>query len=359
MDEIASKLGQVRGILAEEGLAGVRLRALDWTAWVTGGGAFGVLLAAETGVADVLVTAGGAWVLTDAIEAERLAAEEVPPGFEVWASPWTDRAAQDRFARARCGDGRIASDRPRGGEEPLPEALEQARATLLPVEVERYRALGRDAAAAVTDVLAAAQPGWTGFALAGAAAEALWSRGIDPALALVAGEKRLPRYRHPTPSRDPLGGRAMLVVCARRHGLYACFTRFVAFRPLTAAERRLDAAVARVEAAALEASRPGVTLGELYDTLVAAYAREGHAGEEAKHHQGGPCGYLPRDALALPGSRLTLAHHGAVAWNPSLPGAKIEDTVLVGDGDAEVLTADPRWPAEPVAGRARPVVLER
>jgi Xaa-Pro aminopeptidase len=359
VDEVAAKLGQVRGILADAGLAAIRLRGLDWCAWATGGGAFGVLLAAETGIADVLVTADGAWVLTDAIEAERLGAEEVPPGFEVWASPWTDRDAQDRFARAQCGGGRVASDRPRGGEAPLPEALERARATLRPEEAERYRALGRDAAAAVTDVLGAARPEWTGFALAGAAADALWSRGVDPALALVAGEGRLPRYRHPTPSRDPLGARAMLVVCARRRGLYACFTRFVAFRAPTAAERRLAAAVARVEASAFEASRPGVMLGEVYDALVTAYAREGHAGEEAKHHQGGPCGYLSRDAIALPGSRLALADHGAVAWNPSLPGAKIEDTVLVRGGGLELLTVDPRWPVETVAGRERPVVLER
>jgi Xaa-Pro aminopeptidase len=359
VEEVAAKLAEVRRTLAGHGLAGARLRGLDWCAWVTGGGAFGVLLAAETGVADVLVTADGAWVLTDAIEAERLSAEEVPAGIEVWASPWTDRAAQDRFALERCAGGRIASDRPRDGEAPLPDVLRRARASLRPEEVERYRAVGRDAAAAVTDVLRVARPEWTGFALAGAAAEALWSQGIDPALALVAGEGRVTRYRHPTPSRDPLGGRAMLVVCARRWGLYACFSRFVAFRRPTRDERRLDAAVARVEAAALEASRPGATLGEVYDAIAAAYAREGHAGEEAKHHQGGPCGYLSRDAIALPGSDLALGERGAVAWNPSLPGAKIEDTVLVHGGGLEILTVDPRWPVETVAGRARPTVLER
>ncbi|HYG67679.1 MAG TPA: peptidase M24, partial [Anaeromyxobacteraceae bacterium] len=114
-----------------------------------------------------------------------------------------------------------------------------------------------------------------------------------------------------------------------------------------------------VEAAALDASRPGATLGAVYEAIVAAYAREGHAGEEARHHQGGPCGYLSRDAIAVPGATLALADGGAVAWNPSLTGAKLEDTVLVRAGGLEILTVDPRWPVETVAGRPRPAVLER
>jgi Xaa-Pro aminopeptidase len=49
----------------------------------------------------------------------------------------------------------------------------------------------------------------------------------------------------------------------------------------------------------------------------------------------------------------------ALAWNPSLPGAKIEDTVLTTDAGIEVLTADPAWPTVTVDGRARPDVLVR
>jgi len=50
----------------------------------------------------------------------------------------------------------------------------------------------------------------------------------------------------------------------------------------------------------------------------------------------------------------------AVAWNPSLPGAKSEDSVLLSpDGGQEVVTRDPRWPTTTVAGRARPSVWVR
>jgi hypothetical protein len=49
----------------------------------------------------------------------------------------------------------------------------------------------------------------------------------------------------------------------------------------------------------------------------------------------------------------------ALAWNPSLPGSKIEDTVVTSEGGIEILTADPAWPTVSVAGRPRPDLLVR
>ena len=88
MTELEQKLQRMRTVLREEELGGLRLRGVDWFAWGTCGGSSRVLLAAETGVAELLVTAAGAFVLTDVIEAERLAAEEVPPGWSIVAHPW-------------------------------------------------------------------------------------------------------------------------------------------------------------------------------------------------------------------------------------------------------------------------------
>lgn len=359
MEELETKLRLARAALADGGFGAARLRGLDWFAWATCGGSAAVLLAAETGVAEVLVTPSAAWVLTDEIEAARLQAEELPAALPVHARRWWDLAATERFVGEAAAGAPVASDRPLPGEAPLPAAFSALRSALLPAEIARYREVARAAAEAVTDVLAAARPEWTGLALAGAAAEALWARGLHPALTLTAGERRLPVFRHPTPSDEPLGARAMLVVCARGRGLYANLTRFVAFRPPTPEEARLASDVARIEAAALGVSRPGATTGEVFDTLVRAYAAAGHAGEEARHHQGGPCGYLSRDAIARPGATLRLAAGGAVAWNPSLRGAKIEDTVLVGSDGLEVLSVDPRWPSSTVEGRSRPDVLVR
>jgi Xaa-Pro aminopeptidase len=49
----------------------------------------------------------------------------------------------------------------------------------------------------------------------------------------------------------------------------------------------------------------------------------------------------------------------ALAWNPSLPGAKIEDTVLATERGIEILTVDPQWPTFEFMNRARPDVWIR
>ena len=358
--EVEAKLAVVREGMDATGLGAVRLRGTDWFAWATAGGSSTVLLTAEEGVAEVVVTPTDAWVVTDEIEAARLAEEEVPPTLAVRAHPWAHPEVGDDLAAEVAEGAPVASDRPRGAEVALPGGLVAARWSLVPDELDRYRAVGRDAAEAVTEALEVAEPTWSGHRLAGEAARALWERGIHPALTLVGDERRLPRHRHATASADPIGGLAMLVVCGRRAGLYANLTRFVAFRPLTDAERSRHRATVAVEGAALAASVPGTPLGAVYDALVAAYADVGHPGAERDHHQGGPCGYLSRDALARPGGRQVLGERSAVAWNPSLPAAKVEDTVVTSTADGlEVLTVDGRWPTTPGPQLPRPAVLDR
>lgn len=360
MTEQDEKLRRIRTLLRESGLGAVRLRGIDWFAWATCGGSSRVLLAAEAGVAELLVTPDGAFVLTDAIEAERLAAEEVSTAWSVVAHPWEHPGAREQLVRERSGAGPIASDRPVGHEQPLPDTFLRSRWALLPEEQERLRSLGAESAAVLTDTLSAAEPTWTGHRLSASIHAGLVDQGIDPALVLVGDAGRLWRWRHPTAADRVLGRRAMAVVCARRAGLYACCTRLVAFSAPMAEDSAADAAVLEVEAAALDASRPGATLGTVLERVQQAYARAGRDGAWREHHQGGPTGYLARERVATPGDGATLPAGVALAWNPSLPGSKSEDTVLVHpDGRLEVVTVDPRWPTVEAGGRARPAVWVR
>ncbi len=80
----------------------------------------------------------------------------------------------------------------------------------------------------------------------------------------------------------------------------------------------------------------------------AAYAIAGLPDEWRLHHQGGAAGYEPREYLALPGSQDEVHEGQAFAWNPSITGTKMEDTMLVGEEINEVLTEIPDWPTIPV-----------
>src|SRR5207244_8067258 len=117
--------------------------------------------------------------------------------------------------------------------------------------------------------------------------------------------KRLERY-------------AMLVLCARKHGLIASATRLVHFGAPPDETRKRAGACARMDAAVLAATRPGTTIGAVFARLTAAYAAEGFAEEWRDHHQGGLAGYENREIVATPRVDVPVRAGQAYAWNPSI-----------------------------------------
>jgi Xaa-Pro aminopeptidase len=368
--EIEQKLSWMREALHETHATGLRLRGIDWFSWATAGGSNMVLLAAETGVAEVLVTLDGAWILTDEIEAQRLQDEELPAGsvYQFIVNPWTKIDDREAFVREATQGRRLISDlplltlkdRPILAETSLPITLVNRKRSILPSELDRYRQVGKLASAAMTEVLTQACPDWTEVQLAGAGAAALWTRGLHPALTLAAGEQRLPKYRHTLPKQEKIGRAAMLVFCARGFGLYANLTRFVYFDRLSEPEANLHRQVREIEAMALNQCRVDTLLHKIYHTLQQAYKQHGYPNAIREHHQGGTTGYLSREVIATPTTSDRLVANTPMAWNPSLSGAKIEDTFLLhADNHLENLTFDPSWNSIEVNKQQRPLPLEQ
>ncbi|NJL22597.1 MAG: M24 family metallopeptidase [Leptolyngbyaceae cyanobacterium SM1_3_5] len=358
-EEVAYKLARMHEALHETGATAIRLRGTDWFAWATAGASNSVLLAAETGIAEVFVTLETAWILTDEIEAQRLIDEQRIDDFQLHITPWAEVAKREAFVREASNKGKILSDRPTLNESTLPAALLHHKRILLPSEIDRYRRVGRLASEAMTEAMSQAQPTWTESELAGAGAAAMWSRGLHPALTLVAGERRLPLYRHPLPTQEAIGRVAMMVFCARGAGLYANLTRFIHFGSLSSEQGKLHEQVREIEAVALHQSQPDTQLNSVYQSIAQAYQQHGFPQAIREHHQGGTTGYLAREVVANPETNDPLMSGMAIAWNPSLPGAKMEDTfVLQADGTLENLTFDPNWISVNVEGHDRPIPLE-
>lgn len=367
LEEVSVKLAFMREALQKAEAAAIRLRGTDWFAWATAGGSNTVLLAAETGVAEVLVTETDAWILTDEIEVQRLKDEQLPNDsddsdgspYQLYVNPWAKSSQREVFVREATEGGKILSDRPTQTESSLPQSLIHYRRALLPSELERYRQVGQLASQAMTEVLTQAQPAWTEYQLAGAGAEALWARGLHPVLTLAAGDRRL-LYRHPLPSREVIGRQAMLVFCARQYGLIISLTRFVYFGGLSDHDRTLHRSVAEIEAVALNHSQVGTPLNTIYNALAMAYAQYGYPNAIREHHQGGTAGYGAREVVATSETSDRLTANMILAWNPSIPGAKIEDTFLLNpDNSLENLSFDTQFPHIEVAGRRRAVPLDR
>jgi Xaa-Pro aminopeptidase len=357
MTETQEKLGRLRALMAENQIDGVHLRGIDWFSWLTSGGTNVVFLPSETGIADLFITAKEAWILTNRIETRRLVDEEPTSDFRITDFNWQDSQAIYSFIKEKCG-GPVVCDRPQLFEKPLPMVFNHLKWVLGEGDIERYRSLCRESAEAMTDALTLAKPEWTENQLAGEGAKALWSRGIEATLILIAGHDRGKIYRHPTVVSKPIGKSVMMVFSARRNGLYANITRFVYFNEPSASERATFEKLSKIEQQGLDAVQVGSTLKSVYSAFADAYRDAGVPEEINNHHQGGSCGYQSREVFANPSlpaeQDIPFVAGMAFAWNPSLPGAKLEDTILLTKNGIEILTVDPRWPTVHVGVRARP-----
>lgn len=337
-DDRIEKQDRLAGVRQELGGAPLVLTSHEAVSWYLEGARTHVSLAGPPVLA-VRVEAHGDVLFVADNEADRLIAEELLPedAERVVRVPWWIPPAVAAAEIAGVPEADAAAQ------------LRAARARMLPAERARYRSLGREAAEALTDVLAPVDPAETERAVAALIAAELIARGIDPLVVLVAGAQR-GGFRHPLPTAGVLGERAMVVVCGRRGGLIANATRWVG-APVD------EEPLLGVERAFLDASAPGASLDDAFAAGTAAYARFGFDADEwQRHHQGGPTGYAGRDPRATASTTDLLVANQAFAWNPTAPGAKVEDTMLRTADGWEVLTADDRWPSVEYEGLRRPVV---
>jgi Xaa-Pro dipeptidase len=347
--ELQNKARRLGEFLDRHHLDGVLLSLRSNFAWITCGRDNHIANNTPAGVASILATKDGKRVcLTNAIEAPRMRDEELSgTGIETISFPWHDHAPAHKAVGEVIAGRKIATDSDSFGL-PLPQLpgdFNHLRWQLTPEEVERYRDGTKRATAAMEAGCRSLRRGMSEHDAAAALDLEVHRAGMNPIVTLVASDERIRKFRHPIPKPKAIQEMVMLVTCAQLGGLTSCLTRFVAFAPLSAETKEQFQAVANIDAAVNLATRPGKTLGDIFDELAEAYHDNGHVDEWKNHHQGGSCGYQGRDVIAVPGSPVRVVDNQAFAWNPSAPGAKSEDTVLCTAGGIEVLTAHSKdWP---------------
>ena len=321
--------------MQRNGLGCVRLRRPWNFAWFTDGGDNRVDHAAGVGEAEVVVTGDGEYVVTSNIEAARLR-EEQTPDIEVLEYDWF--AGPARLLDELAGGRRAGSDVPSPGAADFAEAIAPLRYRLDDLAADRYRHVGADTTAALAAAAGALDGDQTET---GAAAALTWEcrrRGLFTPVVLAGGAARLARHRHPVPANDRLGPRCLLVVCAERHGLYANVSRVVHFDAPDRQTTRRQAACQDVLEGLRQATRPGRTLADVFDDCRALYAKVGFPDEWRNHHQGGLTGYRSREVIAGPAVDLVIEEGQAFAWNPSVTGAKAEETFLLTAAGPQLIT---------------------
>ena len=351
MVDLTARTERLDDYLAATGLDAVWFARPNAFAWLTGGSnavdrTAPVGLAAAGYVPDETPSLRA---VAPAGEAERIREEELPDEFALETTPWHQslhEAVAERSPAAAAADFEVP------GLEPVdPGGFRQP---LTDDDIERYRQLSEETAAAVERVCRELSPEDTEHEVASALRITLSSGAIEAPVVRVAGSERAGTYRTPPAGGARLGDYAVVSVTAERAGLHASLSRTVAFDPAEAVLERHRAA-ARVEAPALaatpEAAESNGDAGDVLDSVRDAYEAVGHLDAWETGEQGGAAGFARREWVATPDSDQPVPAPMAYAWTPVVGGARSEDTYLVGHGTApfECLTATPNWPTETVA----------
>ena len=323
----------------------VLLRRVSSFAWATGGAASYVNTASSEGPSSIVITPDEAIVVTNNIEEMRLNEEEGlgNQGWKFNVSPW--ERSQEGLNKLLLNK-RVISDSAYNGAKDCSAEISRLRAHLMPTEIDRLRLLGNDCARGMENVSHLIQPGMSEFEICSLIGAETQKIGIQPIVNLVAVDERAYCYRHPLPTARKLTKYALLVLSGRRHGLVCSISRMVHFGALPVELKKRMLAAANINEGLIAESKPGQLLCDTLALGIKAYSDNGYPNEWKNHHQGGVTGFEPREYLALPNSADQIYPHQALAWNPTVAGAKMEDTIIINESGNEIITSTPGWPVE-------------
>jgi Xaa-Pro aminopeptidase len=348
--EIELKTERLVDLLRREGLGGVLINSQHNFAWITGGSSNGIDLSRENGAASIFVRKDGKrFLLANNIEMNRMLTEEVSDSdFDPVEYSWQDEKIIGNFLTDRAkrlSSDNIATDITiEPATRSIDGLLAQCRYELTQDEILRYKSLGSDAGSTMRRVIENFLPGATENEIAAKLRTELSLSGIQSVVTLVAADDRIENFRHPVPTLNRWNKTLLLVTCAKRHGLIVSLSRMACAGTVPPDLAYKTEAAANVNARLWSATRVGTTGADLYRVATRAYEEAGFAGEIDKHHQGGAAGYRTRDWVAHPQSSETVKRDQAFAWNPSITGTKVEETVIVGEHGLETISASSDFP---------------
>ena len=352
MSAFNTRIQPVRDLMAEKGLDTFVIRRNPNLAWAIAGRAH-VPTAIDAACFDLIITKNSAVAITNVVEAPRLSAEEFPAEVSVQTVPWS----QGRDPLLPTG-AKVGSDQPGGDRVDLGVEIEIIRGSLIADDVERFKKICLEAAAALGSAMKEVKSSDREIDVAALITSSLWRSNLEIAFLGVAGQERVTKFRHPLPTSTPIGDRVSASICAKHKGLIASITRIVSFGQLSQEEINGYESIFKVEAAMFDATVVGKPFSDPINAAIAAYPLNGFDKDEwQNHHQGGPTGFLPRDWPANQGTTRLIAQNQPIAWNPTGKGFKAEDTILATNSGVKILSMDPDWPSFEVNGRTRPFLL--
>jgi Xaa-Pro aminopeptidase len=359
--DIDQKHRQVTEFLKENRYAALLLQRPCNLAWLTSGADFTRQGSSET-TASLFLMPEARVVLTNNIESRQLFEGALAGlGFQLKERPWHE--AHSVLVEDLCRGRIVASDRGFGRTTDVSEKLLNLRLPLNGLECERLRDLGLQVAHVVEATARNFAQGLSEAEIAGQLSHRLLKHKVVPELLQVCGDGIAQRFRHWTPSSDPVERFCTMIVIGRREGLCAAVARTVCFGEIPDELRTAYRLALMTQATGMFFSQSGWTMGETWKRVARIYEKFGHSEEWEFAEQAEIIGYRPCEVRLTPKSDFTLLPGMAMFWHPSVGPVSVGDTMLIGPNGLEVLTPTEQWPMTKVDVKRttilRPDILQR
>ncbi len=371
--EFEIKEGRLLAAIASSGFSGAVLARQDNFAWLTSGGESRVSSEGERGAAILLIGPGRRQLFAKSMDGRRILDEELRGlDFDLVELAWYEESCADRLLCASAGE-KLVSDfsvpdgiacasssvDPTGsagsvGVECRPGFFTALHYPLTAFERERYRELARLAESIIREAADLARPGMRESELAAFLRRRYAEEGMEAPVVIVGSDERIALYRHCMPTEKRIRETLLLAPAPRKWGLCAPISRMVFFGDaIPEALARSYGALLRIEGATLAACEPGASLAEISATQKGLFSSEGYAEEWKLHFQGGLTGYIINDPTGCLDPEARVREGQAFNWYITISGAKVEETCLVSERGAEVVSSHGIWPTVRVASRGK------
>jgi Xaa-Pro dipeptidase len=346
-EEIDIKVDRVINLLKAEDLDALYLTRQSNFAWITAGANGVVTKCVEDAVAAILVTRDGSrYAITNVIEERRMKEEQhlEELGFKILSQAWYENKNKDMIVGIVGNMDGVGADVHFGSAKMIQDKILPLHYSLTYNEICRYQYLGDNMSEALEEYLATVKPGMTEYEIAGGVANALWPKGIDQVLFLVATGDRIRHHRHAVPTSKKLENSLMVSCNGRYKGLITTTTRLVYLgTPPSTLLEQFDVNV-EIECQMIEATKPGVD--ELVPHMLGKKLLEksGFGDMYYRHAQGGPQSYYNRYYGVSEAVHNTTQPNQCYCYQPVIDGTKTEDAFIATEQGPLMVTKPVSFP---------------
>lgn len=353
-NDIDLKHERVNQFLRDNRLSALLLQRPSNLSWFTSGADFTRHGSSET-TASLFVLPEARVVLTTNVDSGRLFEGSLAGhGFQLKERPWHEPLSV--LIADVCRGRQVGSDTGTGRTSDVSEKLRDLRLPLNALECERLRELGVKVAHAVEATARGFEHGTSELEIAAQLSHRLLKHNMLPERIQVCGDGISNRFRHWTPSNDPVERFCTLTAIGCRDGLHVGVTRTVCFGEIPHDLQAAYQVALMTQATGMYFSQADWTIRETWRRVARIYEKCGYTNEWEFADQADVIGYLPSEVRVTPNNDFSLQSGMAMFWYPSVGPASIGDTILIGPKGVEVLTPTSQWPMSKVDVKGVPIL---